>query len=121
MSDKRKGLQNAIEELLPGCEHRDEMKNHSGDLFPKIEKYLEQMKKKSIEYIAHWNGKDQFEIETSYGNRIRVHSGAKTCSCRRWKLTGIPCAHVISGMYYCGYTPESYADECYKIQTYFKS
>ncbi|KAG8369540.1 hypothetical protein BUALT_Bualt14G0024100 [Buddleja alternifolia] len=100
---------------------RDEMKKHSENLCPKIEKYLEQMKKKSMEYIAHWNGKDQFEIETSYGNRIRVHLGEKTCSCRKWELTGIPCAHALSGMYYCGYTPESYVDECYKRQTYFKS
>ncbi|KAL0400664.1 UNVERIFIED_CONTAM: hypothetical protein Slati_4096300 [Sesamum latifolium] len=61
---------------------RDQMLKHNGDLCPKIAKILEDMKKKSMEFIAHWNGKDEFEIESAYGTRFRLHLGDKTCSCR---------------------------------------
>ncbi|KAL0443904.1 UNVERIFIED_CONTAM: hypothetical protein Slati_2113100 [Sesamum latifolium] len=31
----------------------------------------------------------------------------------KWQLTGIPCAHAISGMYFMGYKPEDYVHEYY--------
>ncbi|KAG8376122.1 hypothetical protein BUALT_Bualt09G0030500 [Buddleja alternifolia] len=174
MSDKQKGLGIAIDELLPGCEHRfyvmhlyqnfkanhkglalknilwsttratrvvdferaltemkekdsvaydwrDERKKYKGELCPIIAKFLEDTKLKAMEYIAHWNGRDQFEIETSYGNRYKLHLGDMTCSCRRWDLTGIPCAHAVCGMFYCGYNPYEFVSPCYRKDTYFKS
>jgi len=63
---------------------RDQMERYTGgDICPKIAKILEELKKKSMDFIAHWNGKDQFEIECSYGSRVKVHLGEKTCSCRK--------------------------------------
>ncbi|KAL0370853.1 UNVERIFIED_CONTAM: hypothetical protein Sangu_0403400 [Sesamum angustifolium] len=100
---------------------RDQMMKHTGDLCPKIAKILEDMKKKSMEFIAHWNGKDEFEIEYAYGTRFRLHLGDKTCSCRRWDLTGIPCPHAICGMYYMGHIPEEYVHECYKKETFINT
>ncbi|KAK4387379.1 hypothetical protein Sango_2344500 [Sesamum angolense] len=100
---------------------RDQMMKHTGDLCPKIAKILEDMKKKSMEFIAHWNGKDEFEIESAYGTRFRLHLGDKTCSCRRWDLTGIPCPHAICGMYYMGHIPEEYVHECYKKETFINT
>ncbi|KAK4383929.1 hypothetical protein Sango_3107100 [Sesamum angolense] len=55
---------------------RDQMMKHTGDLCPKIAKILEDMKKKSMEFIAHWNGKDEFEIESAYG-RPKKHARKK--------------------------------------------
>ncbi|KAI3447044.1 hypothetical protein Pfo_003709 [Paulownia fortunei] len=78
---------------------RDQMEKYNGDLYPKINKLLELMKKKAMEFIAHWNGHDQFEIK---------------------KLTGIPGAHVICELYYMRYTPEDYVDNCYKKETFMK-
>ncbi|KAG8386725.1 hypothetical protein BUALT_Bualt03G0179000 [Buddleja alternifolia] len=64
-------------ESIRVCIRRDGMKKHSGDLCPKIQKYLEQMKKKSMEFIAHGNGKNQFEIETSYGPSLTIEKKDK--------------------------------------------
>ncbi|KAL0453314.1 UNVERIFIED_CONTAM: hypothetical protein Slati_1309500 [Sesamum latifolium] len=99
---------------------RDQMKKYKGILCPNIQKMMEELKKKSMEYIAHWNGHDQFEIEGSYGDRHTVNLTEQTCSCRKWQLTGIPCAHAISGMFFMGYKPEDYVDECYKKAVFFK-
>ncbi|KAI3446881.1 hypothetical protein Pfo_003546 [Paulownia fortunei] len=54
-----------------------------GDLYPKIIKHLEELKKKSIEFNTHWNGHDQFEIESYYGSRFRLHLEDITYSCKR--------------------------------------
>lgn len=93
---------------------RDQIEKYNRDLCPRIAKIFEELKKRSMEFIAHWNEQDQFEIESAYGTRFRLHLGDKTYSCRRWELTSIPCAHAIFGFYYIGYTPEDYVDSCYK-------
>ncbi|KAL0406082.1 UNVERIFIED_CONTAM: hypothetical protein Slati_3922100 [Sesamum latifolium] len=57
------------------------MKKHKGKLTPNIQKLIEELKKKSMEYIAHWNGKDQFEVAGCYDDKHNLHLGEKTCSC----------------------------------------
>ncbi|KAG8363081.1 hypothetical protein BUALT_BualtUnG0006200 [Buddleja alternifolia] len=47
---------------------RDKMKMCKGELCPNIVTLLEENKKKSMEFIAHWNGHDQFELEGSFGD-----------------------------------------------------
>ncbi|KAL0343132.1 UNVERIFIED_CONTAM: hypothetical protein Sangu_1200600 [Sesamum angustifolium] len=79
-----------------------------------------ELKKKSMEYIAHWNGKDQFEVESCYGDKHNLHLGEKTCSCRKWQLTGIPCAHAISGIYFMGYKPKDYVHEYYHKSNFLR-
>ncbi|KAL0351448.1 UNVERIFIED_CONTAM: hypothetical protein Scaly_1533500 [Sesamum calycinum] len=99
---------------------RDQIKKTKGKLTPNIQKLIEELKKKSMEYIAHWNGKDQFEVESCYGDKHNLHLGEKTCSCRKWQLTGIPCAHAISGMYFMGYKPEDYVHEYYHKSNFLR-
>ncbi|KAI3461598.1 hypothetical protein Pfo_018261 [Paulownia fortunei] len=47
----------------------DQMEKYNRDLYLKVSKHLEELKKKSMEF--------------------RLHLGEKTCSCRVWELTGI--------------------------------
>ncbi|KAL0440218.1 UNVERIFIED_CONTAM: hypothetical protein Slati_2504800 [Sesamum latifolium] len=74
-----------------------------------------------MEYIAHWNGHDQFELEGCYSDRHTLNLSEQTCSCRKWQLTGIPCAHAIAGIFFMGYKPEDYVDECYKKTVFLKT
>lgn len=99
---------------------RDKMQRYKGDLCPNIQKLLEDLKKKAMAYIAHWNGKDQFEVVSCYGDKFKVHLGERVCSCRRWQLSAIPCAHATSSMFCMGYSPENYVDDCYKKETYLQ-
>jgi len=39
----------------------------------------------------------------------------KTCSCRRWDLTGIPCNHAIAAIWIKKDEPEIYVHECYTV------
>ncbi|KAG8365651.1 hypothetical protein BUALT_Bualt18G0128200 [Buddleja alternifolia] len=123
---KQKGLKNAIEELLPGCEHRFCVMH----LYKNFKGAHKGLALKNILWKAARATRvvDFEKVMTELKDRdipafdwYKVHLGEKTCSCRRWELSGIPCAHAISGLYYCGYMPEDYVDECYKKMTYFKS
>ncbi|XP_012839955.1 PREDICTED: uncharacterized protein LOC105960344 [Erythranthe guttata] len=93
---------------------RDKMASHKDDICPNIQRQIEELKKNSIEFIANWNCKDHFEFENCYGDRFKVHLGDKTCNCRKWQISGIPCVYSISGMYYLGRIPEDYVEELYK-------
>lgn len=86
-----------------------------------MEGILEDLKKKSMEYNAIWNGENQFEVETSHGPRYKVHLGEGTCGCRRWELSGLPCAHVIACINYLGLNVEEYVHQCYKKDTFLIS
>lgn len=43
---------------------------------------------------------------------------AKTCDCRRWKLTRIPCSHAISCLRHERIQPESVLPSCYSLDAY---
>ncbi|KAL0405580.1 UNVERIFIED_CONTAM: hypothetical protein Slati_3871900 [Sesamum latifolium] len=81
---------------------------------PNIQKVTEELKKKSMEYIAHWNGHDQFEIEGCYDDKHTLNLTKQICSCRKWQLIGIPCAHAVSAIFFMGFKPDDYMDECYR-------
>ena len=49
--------------------------------------------------MADWAGLSKFEIKTMYGDQHVVDLAAKTCSCRRWNLIGIPCLHFVVAIY----------------------
>ncbi|XP_039119617.1 uncharacterized protein LOC120255910 [Dioscorea cayenensis subsp. rotundata] len=45
----------------------------------------------------------------------------RSCTCRRWQLTGLPCAHAISSIFYNKEKPEDYVDDCYKVTTFLQT
>ena len=44
-----------------------------------------------------------------------------TCSCRRWDLTGFPCIHGCSAIYYARRQPEEFVSSWYKKEKYFEA
>lgn len=46
---------------------------------------------------------------------------AKTCDCRRWQLTGLPCCHAIACLRHERIRPESVLPNCYSVETFNKA
>ncbi|XP_012831101.1 PREDICTED: uncharacterized protein LOC105952132 [Erythranthe guttata] len=72
-------------------------------------------------YNVEWNGHEQFEVIGAFQEKIVVHLGEKTCSCRKWNVSGVPCKHAIVGMFYMHYPPEEFVVDCYKKEVYLKA
>ena len=47
-----------------------------------------------------------------------VELDKQTCSCGKWDLSGIPCSHAISVMYYKCDKLETHVHQCYTIEAF---
>lgn len=43
---------------------------------------------------------------------------ARTCTCRSWQLTSIPCLHAVSGLTRAKEDPYLYVGQCYEVERY---
>ncbi|KAI5338352.1 hypothetical protein L3X38_017623 [Prunus dulcis] len=88
---------------------------------PRIFKIIEKNKLGSSQCIPRLAGEKLYQVSHIYGGEFVVDLRAKTCSCRRWNLCGIPCPHAISAIFQRCKNPITYVDECYKLETYMKA
>jgi len=68
-------------------------------------------------YHAVSNGNGQYEV-TYYQHRFTVDMAEKTCSCRFWQLSGLPCPHAISCIYYESKQLDEFIASCYHVDKY---
>ncbi|KAL0393117.1 UNVERIFIED_CONTAM: hypothetical protein Sradi_2534500 [Sesamum radiatum] len=54
------------------------------------------------------------------GNQHCVDLGEKSCSCRKWQLSAIPCKHACYAIYHQKQDPIDYVADCYSVDTYRK-
>ncbi|GJT24831.1 multidrug resistance-associated protein 5 [Tanacetum coccineum] len=64
----------------------------------------------------HWNvipsGEIRFEVRNGYEG-FKVDERSRTCSCRGWKLSSIPCKHGIVAIYFLHKDPTNYVFDWY--------
>ncbi|XP_024190660.1 uncharacterized protein LOC112194674 [Rosa chinensis] len=98
---------------------KDKMATYHGNICPKARNVIEKNKVKAAEdCISIFNGGDQAEVENIEGSKNVVDLAARTCSCRRWDLTGIPCKHAISAIFGKREDVDHYVADCYLKSTY---
>ncbi|KAL4289626.1 hypothetical protein GQ457_14G018530 [Hibiscus cannabinus] len=88
----------------------------SGPLCPRIQKKLDKNKEISGRYWPQPSTLRKFQIICPI-NQFIVDLDEKSCSCRKWDLSGIPCAHAISAIWFNKEHPEAYVDACYTVDT----
>ncbi|XP_024178615.2 uncharacterized protein LOC112184589 [Rosa chinensis] len=98
---------------------RDKMEAYHGNICPKLRNILEKNKiKAAIDCIATFNGGDRAEVENIEGSKNVVNHSVRTCNCRRWDLTGIPCKYVVAAIYGRRENSDDYVASCYLKKTY---
>jgi hypothetical protein len=50
-------------------------------------------------YTIKWNGEEHYQASDSHGDQCVVNMRTKSCSCRRWEITGIPCKHAVAAIW----------------------
>ncbi|XP_022873567.1 uncharacterized protein LOC111392449 [Olea europaea var. sylvestris] len=67
---------------------------------------------------ADYASNQNFEVCNTDGLRWSVDLVIKECACRKWPLTGIPCARAVSGMLSRRIEIYEFVDEYYKKERY---
>lgn len=95
---------------------RDLMLRYRGDICPMIQQKLELAKQEYDGWFPHWNGDTDYSLfEVSKGkNKYSVVLANNSCSCRRWDLSGIPCCHAFTCMWFNNQIPETFVNMCYR-------
>lgn len=86
-------------------------------LVPSAEKLIAEAVADSRCYQVLRANKVEFEIVSSERTNI-VDIQSRCCSCRRWQIYGIPCAHSAAALLSCGEDVRLYAQECFSINSY---
>ncbi|OMO72863.1 Transposase, MuDR, plant [Corchorus olitorius] len=59
----------------------------------------------------------EFEIVSTERTNI-VDIRSRVCSCRRWQLYGLPCAHAAAALISCGQNAHLFAEHCFTVASY---
>ncbi|XP_062093462.1 uncharacterized protein LOC133799463 [Humulus lupulus] len=60
----------------------------------------------------------QFQVDFPNNESFDVYLQKRTCSCRRFQLTGIPCGHALAAIWTSGAEIMDYIHECYKKEIF---
>ncbi|CAH9142846.1 unnamed protein product [Cuscuta epithymum] len=81
----------------------------AGNFGPLILKKLNKNIVASSGWHVDFNGDDGYEIKKGR-HQFKVKLQGRSCSCRRWDVSGIPCAHAVCAILDHGQNPEDYLE-----------
>ncbi|XP_076944060.1 uncharacterized protein LOC143614532 [Bidens hawaiensis] len=61
---------------------------------------LEYVREYLMRRIVTWNGGDLYEVSGKPTDPRVVNLAMGTCSCKDWKITGMPCRHVVAAFWF---------------------
>ncbi|PIA40188.1 hypothetical protein AQUCO_02500113v1 [Aquilegia coerulea] len=86
-------------------------------LVPSAEKRISEAIADSRCYQVLRANEVEFEIVSSERTNI-VDIRSRVCSCRRWQLYGLPCAHAAAALLSCGQNAHLFAEHCFTVVSY---
>ncbi|GJT40318.1 mutator type transposase [Tanacetum coccineum] len=95
-----------------------------GPLTPAVARVFDIIKEASSECIVDWNGADQYQVKGYLQEQYVVNLNQRTCSCRKWEISGIPCKHAIAAIHDMADNgndvgiPEDWVHDSYKLATW---
>lgn len=81
---------------------------------------LKSLRNKIPIFTLRGAGSKKYLLEGTWGDNYVADLEAKTFSCKKRDLCGVPCVHAVSAIACCDEDFEAYVDECYYIDTYAK-
>lgn len=85
---------------------------------PKIQKKIEKLKAKVRDCMVREAGEWFYQVNTKFNEQFVVDLRDRTCSCRRWMLTALPCPHACAAIQLSSETVESFIPTCYSTETF---
>ncbi|GJR31117.1 multidrug resistance-associated protein 5 [Tanacetum coccineum] len=94
------------------------------ETFGRLTLYLDHLDMNLSEYLSQAIQKEIGMAKGTTKVRSRsegftVDEGKRTCSCRMWQLSGLPCVHAIKVIFLINRVPESYVPAWFETDMYF--
>ncbi|KAK9067585.1 hypothetical protein SSX86_011696 [Deinandra increscens subsp. villosa] len=83
---------------------------------PRIQKKLNFSKDRASDCRVSPSSPNLYQVSDK--EEVAVNLDKRTCSCRKWDLTGIPCHHACAVLGFLGMPAENYVDKCYSKELY---
>ncbi|XP_074313949.1 uncharacterized protein LOC141649151 [Silene latifolia] len=97
-----------------------EMEKKQPTVCRRVQQRLEEEKDKAALYEVLPSSTRLFQVKHGI-DELMVDLVAKTCTCRKWDLTGIPCSHAIAAIFKIHRQAEDYVHDMYKKEAYLKA
>lgn len=97
---------------------RLELVDYQHSICPAILEKVQEAQHYSRNCITHPASDVLFEVE-HYEDRFVVDVGLRTCTCRLWNLTGIPCIHGCAALHFLRRDPVDYVHSRFTVDTYY--
>ncbi|XP_073123410.1 uncharacterized protein [Henckelia pumila] len=97
--------------------NREKAKKWNSEICPKIRDLLVQNSKLDAGYSPMMSYEMHFQI-MNMSEQHSVDLSTRSCSCRKWDLTGIPCKHAICAIWYKKEDPGACIHPHYMTNTY---
>ncbi|KAF8389225.1 hypothetical protein HHK36_025918 [Tetracentron sinense] len=147
MTDRQKGVVEAINEITPEATHRRDKKEgyewlmeipmhswsrHAFDpgyekacaweslVTPKIRRKLDAIKHDSRMGVVVFAGNEEYEVIEGFTTFV-VNLHDKSCICQAWEISGLPCKHAVACIQRKRANLEEYCDEYYSKETYLRA
>ncbi|KAK9048149.1 hypothetical protein SSX86_032888 [Deinandra increscens subsp. villosa] len=98
-----------------------------GPLTPAATKKFAFSKTKANDYTVIMAGFRKFQVNGPWMEQVAMDLDKRTCSCRKWQLSGMPCSHVIACIWDLGRfdeqadaIPEIWVSKVYWLETWKK-
>ncbi|XP_074342344.1 uncharacterized protein LOC141679870 [Apium graveolens] len=100
--------------------NREAMQHAGIVICPRIKGNLDISVKNSRKWHASWDGDKKYMVK--FGTKaVTVNLEDRTCDCRAWDLTGIPCSHDVAAIHDRRHQPIMYVSKYYTKEMYMKS
>ncbi|KAL9666571.1 hypothetical protein QQ045_000906 [Rhodiola kirilowii] len=99
---------------------RTGIENYDGDICPRIWKKLELNKRDSMHCNVYYGGGPAMEVEHTTQGTFVSNLALRSCTCRIWDLTGIPCSHACAAIRHMRGNPVDYVHQSYRKSEFLK-
>lgn len=91
------------------------------EITPTYSEILEENKKWSRMCRSKKSVDGLWEVSSGVDRTYAVSLPNRTCGCKRWDMSGIPCSHAISAIYKAYQHPEDYVSDFFKKPMYLEA
>ncbi|KAK1393578.1 hypothetical protein POM88_012634 [Heracleum sosnowskyi] len=120
--EKMKQLDPEIHDMLMMRIHqnRDAMARRNCIIVPRQKQILDEAIKASAGMRALWDGREKYVVKGN-GSSCEVSLKHRSCSCRVWDLTGMPCSHAVTAIQESRQHPVEFVAHWFTKETYMKT